>query len=322
VDVQIALKEFRCRDTKIAETFKQEKDNLEKTRTLSHEHIVKYIGTSQDEHFGYVLFPWAEGGSLWDFWSVKDIGQRNAELFLWCFQQMLGITSALQALHRENCRHGDLKPDNILKFKNDQGKDVLVIADLGVSRVHTLATDLRRDPTKTKATTPSYQGPEVLQYGTIQRPRARTYDIWSIGCIFLEFAIWLLYDHKAIVGFRHTREAPEFCFYKDTGNEAVVHSKVFEAIGYLREDPRCKNGSALDELIALVRDHLLQIKVEDRYSAQKLHAKLQDIVQKAEEVPSYLFSTAEPISTRPAIFQYHEIPSGLGSQHQGDTDGP
>ncbi len=54
---------------------------------------------------------------------------------MWSLEQMLGLSRGLEDLHDLNCRHGDLKPDNILHFIKD-GRDILVIADLGVSKFH------------------------------------------------------------------------------------------------------------------------------------------------------------------------------------------
>lgn len=227
---------------------------------------------------------------------------------------MLALASALKALHNVNCRHGDLKPDNILNFKNDDGEDILLLADLGVSRFHTVETDLRPNPTQTQATTPSYEGPEVYEYERKGLPRRRTYDIWSMGCIFLEFAIWLLYDCEAILSFRHSRDPPYQYFYKETGTgRADRHSKVSEAMNTLRKDPRCEGNTAVGDLLDLIDEHLLLVKVESRYSAEELHARIQQIVQDAEENGHYLLRVIDPQPMRPTIFQRSSFVSHSGS---------
>ena len=230
---------------------------------------------------------------------------------------MLGLASALEALHEVNCRHGDLKPDNILNFKNDKGESVLVIADLGVSKFHNVVTGLRPDETRTKATTPSYEGPEVYEHEGKGVARSRTYDIWSMGCIFLEFAIWLLYDCKAILSFRDSRDSPDRRFYTETGTgRAKRHAKVSEALDTLRQDPRCEGKTALHDLLDLIDNHLLLINVESRCLAKGLRASLHEIVDKAEKNSQYLFREIDPHPTRPAIFQRT---SSMSSTDQGVT---
>jgi serine/threonine protein kinase len=220
---------------------------------------------------------------------------------------MLGLAGALQALHSVNCRHGDLKPENILHFKKG-GKGDLVVADVGVSRVHENATELRHAGTTTRATTPSYEPPEVhLQPNS---PRARRFDLWSLGCIFLEFNIWLLYGFEAINNFGHARDTPEFGFYKLNAERtaAETHQVVLNAIKAIREDPRCSGGTGLEKLANLIAAHLLQVEVERRYSADELYDELQKIVQDAEKNPAYLFNQVEPAPNMPLLFQRREIP--------------
>ncbi|KAF2104860.1 kinase-like protein [Rhizodiscina lignyota] len=319
-EVPVAVKMLNCLGEKEVESFNQERDNLERVQKLHHEHLIKHITICQGKPHSFVLFPLAEGGALSDFWKNEDSRPRNTELFSWSFRQMLGLSSALQALHELNCRHGDLKPDNILNFKNGHGEDVLVVADLGVSKIHAVATDLRKDPTRTTATTRAYESPEVFESDSEDLPRRRRFDIWSIGCIFLEFSIWLLYDNKAISCFERNREAPDHSFYKRTeGGRAIVHPKVSEAMEAVREDPRCKGGTALEDLINLIDKHLLQIKAESRYSAQQLHDRLQAIVQGAADDPSYLFRQVDPHPTTPVVFQRSESLSGQGTRIIGDT---
>ena len=98
------------------------------------------------------------------------------------------------------CRHGDLKPGNILCV-TECGEKVLKIADFGVSRGHHGQTISRKLATTSVSPTSSYQGLEVefeRLDKTYQRPRSCKYDIWSLGCVFLEFSIWLLHGPKVI----------------------------------------------------------------------------------------------------------------------------
>ncbi|PVH75772.1 kinase-like protein [Cadophora sp. DSE1049] len=296
-EVEVAIKEFRS-----AGPFNKEKENLEKIQNLHHKHLVEHLAICENGTRYYVIFPWADGGNLREFWKLEDPRERTLELALWSLQQMLGLVGALKALHSVNCRHGDLKPENILHFK-EGGNGVLVVADVGVSRVHEKATEFRHVGTTTRATTPSYEPPEVyLQPNT---PRARRFDLWSIGCIFLEFNIWLLYGFEAINNFGYARDAPEFGFYTINSDKtaAETHKIVSKAIDVVRTDPRCRSGTALETLVNLIADHLLQVEVDRRYTADELYDELYKIVQDAEKTPSYIFKNVNSPPDIPRLFQ-------------------
>ena len=290
----MAIKELRDR-----KSFEREKDNLTKILNLNNRHLIKHIATCERGSNYYVIFPLANGGSLLDYWKRENEKPRSLELILWSLQQMHGLAGATYALHHDlggdiHCRHGDLKPANILLFEEDADR-FLVIADLGVSRIHEQQTNLRRCGTTTMATTRSYEAPEVLESGRQDQPRARTYDIWSLGCVFLEFAIWLLYDFDAIKNFEDNRKRPlenphASFFYMTPVGKAEIPTEVLDAIKALREDPRCQGGTSLESLVNLIADKLLVTAAEDRCKAEQLRDELQKIVQKARQDFSYLLN--------------------------------
>jgi serine/threonine protein kinase len=122
----------------------------------------------------------------------------------WFIQQCLGLVQGLSRVHRlttevseekgsskpeiEFGRHGDIKPENILLFSdhahpNDRG--TLVVSDFGLTRFHRSSGGQHRE----KRITPTYRAPE---YDLNRGVTTRAYDIWSLGCLFLEFATWML----------------------------------------------------------------------------------------------------------------------------------
>ncbi|KAK7709694.1 hypothetical protein SLS57_008599 [Botryosphaeria dothidea] len=106
----------------------------------------------------------------------------------------------LQHIGTGNWRHGDLKPDNILRFVDsttaERSLGTLKIADLGLAKLHDVDTNLRAEPTSQRCGTLKYEPPEALY--PHRSPRSRRYDIWSMGCIILESIIWLLYGYDGL----------------------------------------------------------------------------------------------------------------------------
>ncbi|KAK1979870.1 kinase domain-containing protein [Colletotrichum cereale] len=297
---EIVLKEFIHRNQPDFET---ERNNLASIRRLGdNKHITQYFETFSQGDRSYIIFPVAKGGDLEMFWDTQKSKLRDGRLTLWCLEQMLGLAEALQILHEflgddANCRHGDLKPGNILHFLTDGVDGTLKIADFGISRIHNATTFQRLGKnTTTRSTTPSYEAPEAW----FNHTRSRKYDIWSIGCIFLEFALWLADGWEAVEAFGDARKPKQLRhgettlwarFYRGIGEGAEVHPEVVQTLARLRRRSRSAPGTALGDLLDTIEDHLLKVDVEDRFSARDLSLRLRKIVSRARTDAEYLFSS-------------------------------
>jgi serine/threonine protein kinase len=86
-------------------------------------------------------------------------------------------------------RHTDVKPENILWYRRYAEEDNhLVLSDFGSAQFSSKQTRSNVSPgvAGQKGTTETYQAPELAFGSTV----TRRYDIWSLGCVFLEFAVW------------------------------------------------------------------------------------------------------------------------------------
>jgi serine/threonine protein kinase len=86
------------------------------------------------------------------------------------------LCNAIHYLHKNNIRHEDLKPQNVLIHGNS-----VLLTDFGFS------LDFSDDSMSTTTGRPSawtirYSTPEVLDF----EPRNRSTDIFSLGCVLLE----------------------------------------------------------------------------------------------------------------------------------------
>lgn len=286
------------------DNFRRERENLEKIRELQHPHLIQHYATYERGKRYYIIFPWAAGGDLRQLWQRENGIRRTPKMVLWVLRQIAGIAGALEALHDINFRHGNLKPSNIFFFKDEiQGR--LVIAGLTFSSVHTKETFFRNMGTITRDSSTTYEAPEAL--GPQRSARSRKYDIWSLGCILLEFLIWLLYDFEAIEVFSENRRTdsgptPFFVCTRDRNMES--HPKVTEAIEALRQDGRLKAG-ILETVLNLIEGSLLKVQAEERASAAEVATSLGNILWKAEEETSlaYLANIGDAPPVRPPIFQ-------------------
>lgn len=163
----------------------------------------------------YLLFPYADGDlvGLWERQATPS-PRKNLEWFL---RQCQGLADGLCTIHESIGCHGDIKPENVLWFKDNvesSGVDEQVYGTLrvsdfgqaGLQKKNTQHTLRRGGTTTTWAVTPAYRPPES---DTTGQPRSRRFDIWSLACTYVEFASWLLLGNEGINEFRRSREAAD-----------------------------------------------------------------------------------------------------------------
>ncbi|KAI1736807.1 kinase-like domain-containing protein [Xylaria scruposa] len=249
----IAIKELYP-DTN--DEYDAEAKTLAKLNHLSHPHLIKCIATFQHDRKHCFMFLWAGGGNLRQFWAGENDLPRNLDLVLWVLQQMRGLASGLVSLHnfsnRENCRHGDLKPENILRFMDEHPFGRLVVTDLGSATFHDTGTAQRHVGTGAGYGTRRYEPPEAAL--SKRKPRSRRHDVWSIGCIFLEFLIWLLYKQSELARFI---DGVDTYWVTSYGGSPEVHPEVRGWIRRMLRDSRCQDRGALGDLLRAVKDRML-----------------------------------------------------------------
>ncbi|OTB13671.1 hypothetical protein K445DRAFT_368493 [Daldinia sp. EC12] len=288
--------------------FEDERNTLQLIRTLSYARMIKAIAAIKQGNKFYFIFPWADVGNLRDFWRTHPSDNKKspltAETLKWCLEEMREIACALEMLHETSKnnekygRHGDLKPENILVFKTSNSYTQfeqtrlgnLYIADMGLVRFHNILTPYRVVGTTTMAGTDRYVAPEVPTLDKDNKPRSRSYDIWSMGCIYLEFLIWLPYGYDELNIFNK----PLINSFTSE-NGLGVHTNVTRMIRYIRDrDPRCTSDSVLRGLLDLIDKNLLIVEHKEpkgpgkgkeskkRITAKEMHRELKRLHEKAE----------------------------------------
>ena len=154
------------------------------------------------------MFQWVDGGNLREFWGSHD-WSRNQEIIEWSLGQIKGLADALNEWHNQfkedenkNCLHGDIKPENIVRSTQPDSLGILQLADMGLARIHNLPTNLRPTESGALSGTLRYQSPEIKT--TISGKVSRSYDMWGMGCILLEFIVWLLYGSDGLRAFNNS----------------------------------------------------------------------------------------------------------------------
>lgn len=263
----------------------KEVGNLQQVARLKQEHIVRFVTAFRREDAGklahYLLCEWADGGNLLEFWASIPKPELSASLIQDATKQLWGLARAICAAHYlQKLRHGDLKPENILRFRGKGVIGTLKIGDWGLAKFKDDSTVDQRRVTTTGHGSVRYEPPEVKTgvrtiYGDGQNVRSRLYDVWAMGCIILEFVIWLLEGVSGLDAFRRalTRGQDNTPYYvlrqgQLGKNEAVLHKAVTDVMD--RIEKKCTRGTALHDLLSLVKDRLLVVKLPRKLAEPEL----------------------------------------------------
>lgn len=166
-----------------------------------HSHLIRLLMAFKHGERYYLLFRWAEG-NLVDLWKKHRLSPTSSSDTRWLIKQSLGMADGLRKInchsswdqsgsngtaHKDRKyrgRHGDIKPENILWFEKDgDTQHHLVISDFGLTRFHSPDSVSRVANRLVGGFSPTYSPPEL----DLQEELSQKYDIWSLGCLYLEF---------------------------------------------------------------------------------------------------------------------------------------
>ncbi|KAK0621007.1 kinase-like domain-containing protein [Immersiella caudata] len=305
--------------------WKSEIEILKKFSANPNIHLISLLATYEQSGHVHLFFPWADA-DLQTFWkSIKSTPTPGLKTARWVARQCLGIASGIVAIHKHLSnktqssrtgegngaeevkkdslygRHGDIKPRNILWFKDGPDEDdmgTLVITDFGIAELNSKNSRSNK-PNRYIKFSPTYCAPEAhVPGGEI----CRSYDIWTLGCLYLEFVTWLLGGWKLVLQFARVRQTPEkgsprdeakldrFFELEIDGNKVIganVKLEVTEFIKRLRSHPGCT--LFILDFLTLIEKKLLIIETSttSRITSMQLHAVLFGMVGKMRSDESY-----------------------------------
>ncbi|KAI0860580.1 kinase-like domain-containing protein [Xylaria cubensis] len=291
-----ALKQFHENDPA---SFEREIKMLQRFNRTRHSHIVTLLAAYTHCGKNYLIFPWATH-DLQMYWErvrpTPDAG--DVKLVRWICHQAWKLVQAISRIHeldedakipeeeRLYGRHGDLKPENILWYKSRHGFGKLVIADMGLSKTHRYHTKTYAPKQKVPATA-RYRPPELdYEDGLL----GRAFDIWTLGCIFLEMMNWLHGGYaqlaemedkmttRSIQGY-DCNEYFEWVYVTDRGFSTVrVKEVVTECIKTLRRE--C--SQFVHDFLDIIEYRMLVVDRNERAPARGLVHEMEKLHRKCD----------------------------------------
>jgi serine/threonine protein kinase len=276
----------------------------------NHRNLVKLLCTFYYKGEYYLLFPFAQS-NLRQYWQNNPIPGLSIEKSRWVLLQCKAISSALHLIHEYRTtfeyaslpdithndriygRHGDIKPENILLLQEDvpetdglECQNILLIADFGLMDLHRRLTRSLIAPGKINGS-PSYEPPELR----IGREVSQAYDIWSLGCVFLELLIWLALGWNEVEAFTQDRAeigvhgAHDYKFFTVTNTQVTMRVSVKRWIQRLRDDPDCSSFSK--DFLDIISKDMLIIDPLKRMRCGPLNETLGHLREKAQSDTNY-----------------------------------
>lgn len=305
---------MKCLNEPDRDAFNQELASLLSCQNNKGLHLIRLLFTFEikkdnGEEAFYFVFPWAQG-NLWEFWKQNE--SQRLQLCPWMAGQCLRLTEAIQFVHNERTgelerrghseverelygRHGDIKGENIVFFQHEDHIK-LFITDFGLGQLHSRVSRSISNPRATQMTA-TYRAPEFdLPLGKI----SRVCDIFSLGCVFLEFVTWQLEGftsaHDSFPDARlevDVNQITSDTFFKIENNEAIVKPKVSGWVRRLLRNPLCSHYHK--DFLSLIEEKMLAPAAKDRIRSDLLVERLRVLSKGCRTDSSYW---QEPLSAQ------------------------
>ncbi len=292
----------------------------------------------------------------------KNLAEKKA-----IYHRVIEIAEALTYLHEDletddfkqlRCYHLDLKPQNILVFKDSEGNDTWKISDFGISKVKEVSDNRESDEIdfdnvfekRRPADTTSETGTVDHRFaGTYTPPEARSphrkmdrsSDWWSFGCVLILVMTYLDGGARAVIDFgKYRLDGPaeghqqlekrhDDMFYTvdSKTSDLRVNDYVLQWFERLREHASGKEGEQeiVDRTLTLVKDCMLipdQRKRRHETSRKDIIVKeLKSIYQLFPEQQAEKSTSEEPASDSSTSDHVHQSDSGSEEQDLVSPEG-
>lgn len=169
---------------------------------------------------------------------------------------------------------------------------MLALSDFGLGRLHTQVSRSKQDPRNIERTA-TYRCPEFdLQHGQIS-PRS---DIFSLGCVFLEYITWFFLGYDAVENVFPDRRLENDVygieadvFFSIRHNQAILKPAVADWIQYLQNRPDC--CWYIWDVLDCIGTKMLDPDSNKRISSSQLTKRMKELLKACEADSEYFMGT-------------------------------
>jgi serine/threonine protein kinase len=317
-----------------------ERRNLEVVKRLGNEHIVEIAFSYREIRDGQQLFNLVFPCATANLHDCLRLPEKNFNSSLYrpgpiydceLWEQILGVADALYRIAERASEpsdevghdllgyHFDLKPANILVYR--RGKQwIFKITDFGQAKFKRASG--ANSNTRRKGGDEEYAPPEIDTADAIEQQQSRRYDVFSLGCIFLEMTSFLVRGYDGVADIDVARgKSPgpnqsdgRYCLSPTATTPALLKPQINEH----RDDllAHMQNGEMfaadekhfIEKILGLIWG-MLQPKVSDRYTSRGVVDELQALLNeepRASKAPNpggFSAQQQEPLAEEKEIGQ-------------------
>lgn len=286
IDKTVAIKVLAPEMARNAEVVARFNAEARAVDRIQHPNIVQVYDYGQlaDGRY-YIVMEFLNGQSLTELIEEKAPFPLREALEI-----LRQIASGLEAAHRSNVVHRDLKPDNIVVLQDDDGQVRVKILDFGIAKMLDGNID---DAAKTSAGvilgTPLYMAPEQASGSSAEIGPAT--DIYALGVIayrMISGQFPIDGDNPREVLYKQVTELPRSLAKVTRGLSPRICEVVHKA---LEKSPKKRYSSALqfiqdlEEAIRLLDPNLVAELVKTSEKLQTPEASLQDVLPQPHSKP-------------------------------------
>ncbi|KUJ07011.1 uncharacterized protein LY89DRAFT_375144 [Mollisia scopiformis] len=284
-------------------------------RSVKHaDSIIKFYGSYILGNDRNILLEYADKGSLEHFFQKETPPSHGGEVIKF-WEGLFGLIKGLKAIHSVAEGHHDVKPDTISVLSNglDSADCLFKFSDIGLSA---RGKGNRQSTSNEMQAAPTYGAPECyMPYNSDDRAVkgpskvTRAADIWSLGCVYSEAAIWLADGYKGLLDYRKQRKAETDrilfkggeCFHD---GERTLQS-VLDAHADIEDRLRRSDYITKDVLDTMVDEMLWE---EDRPNAKALARKAEMVSSRARQKLNTNSAGSSDGFSRPGSSQSRALP--------------
>lgn len=284
--------------------FALERENLDRVDLLRDPHIVQIVKSYRKGKSFNIVFPCAKANLhealRTDKYGLKDLCRGPLVRFpIW--NQLRGLANALDRIlnysinddvgglqvpssgaHRLFGYHFDLKPANIL-VEVVNGQMVFKISDFGQAKFKDMQAGTSK-VSQRDAGTHTYAPPEE----ETQQQNSK-YDVWSLGCIFLETITFAVKGHVGVRELDRTRKtridrnSSDNCYWETNNKQARLKTSVVKWLDTLYV-PGSESAIEIQFLAKLRKLTLsmLQVDTRERKSSTEVYHTLNGLLEEVK----------------------------------------
>ncbi|KAH7409344.1 kinase-like domain-containing protein [Cadophora sp. MPI-SDFR-AT-0126] len=297
-----ALKTYTAPDAAVY--YKNEVNAFRRLKRSQTPSLIGFYGSFIQGHTFNIILEYADQGTLEHYFSDTSPPSRGVDIINF-WESLFRTIWGLKCIHEVDGRgasdgpqilhgfHQDIKPANFLVCSNGEASKYswqFKLADLGLSHFNKIAEGLGvaiandAQGTRTYGAPECYRGDDFTDRGIIKIEQR--VDIWSLGCIFSEAAIWIAHGYNGLEDYRRSRRLAtnhidgfreSDCFHDGQDVLPTVHSWHLDALPVLRQA-----DFITKDVLSLAEQDML-VKAEYRATAHQLWGKAVKILQRAND---------------------------------------